>query len=61
MLLGRTVVRRAHIQSRSGRNAGVALAHCPTAAPSVPDPLAGKDVLATSVDGGVLLTLAAAE
>ena len=31
MLLGRTAVRRAHIRSHSGRNAGVALAHCPTA------------------------------
>ena len=31
MLLGRTAARRAHIRSHSGRNAGVALAHCPTA------------------------------
>ena len=30
MLLGRTASRRAHLQSHSGRNAGVALAHCPT-------------------------------
>ena len=30
MLLGRTAARRAHIRSHSGRNAGVALAHCPT-------------------------------
>ena len=31
MLLGRTAARRAHIRSHSGRNAGIALAHCPTA------------------------------
>lgn len=31
MLAGRTAARRAHLRSHSGRNAGVALAHCPTA------------------------------
>ena len=31
MLAGRTAARRAHLRSHSGGNAGVALAHCPTA------------------------------
>ena len=30
MLSGRTAARRAHLRSHSGRNAGAALAHCPT-------------------------------
>ena len=56
MLAGRTAARRAHLHSHSGGNAGVALAHCPTAPeftipPHLPDVIARTTPAATPDHG----------
>ena len=59
MLSGRTATCQAHLRSHSGRNAGAALSHAPTAPeftipPSVQGALAGTAPTSVATDGEAL-------